>query len=119
MSLKTTALIAAVVLGTTAFGNVARADAAHALDACVKSFVTGYLPDRVVRHVDKDQSTASAIQSFYVRKYTIALAAYGADSGTLIAQARCVASNRGHVIVLDNPPASEYVARADYAVTVR
>lgn len=119
MSLKTTALIVTAALATSAFAGEAQADSSHALDACVKSFIADYLPDRVVRVVDKDRSVPSPLETFYGRKYTIALAAYGIDSGTLIAQARCVANNRGHVIVLDNPPAAEYVSRADFAVTMR
>lgn len=93
----------------------------QALDACVKSFVETYIPkDRVVR-VYKHQPTMGPLGMMQAGRkdtYTIALSAVGKRSGKEIAQARCVASRRGEVIVIDSPPAGSYVAKADFAAVI-
>jgi hypothetical protein len=50
--------------------------------------------------------------------YLIVLDARGRHSGELLAQAQCVASRRGDVIVLDNAVAPEFVAKADFKATL-
>ena len=120
MSLKKAALFAAVVVASAPLASEARQGPSAAVDACVKSFVESYLPERTVREVKKHIPAAGPIDAYYSpREYTVALAAYGADSGKMLAQARCVANNRGVVIVLDSPPSGEDVARADFAITLR
>jgi len=52
------------------------------------------------------------------RQYTILLDARGKRSGELLAQASCVASRRGDVIVLESPAAPEQVAKADLRATL-
>jgi hypothetical protein len=90
-----------------------------AVNACVKAFVENYLPkDQVVR-VRTVESPGP--QNRFARQppsFTIALTAHGVTSGVQLAQARCVASARGEVIVLDNPPVESYVAKADYVAAV-
>ena len=91
-----------------------------ALDACVSSFIDTYIPkDRTVR-VRKYHPPRSSLAAQYSNKstYTIALSARGTRSGKELAQARCVASNRGDVIVLDSPAPDTYVASADFAIDV-
>jgi hypothetical protein len=89
-----------------------------AVNACVKSFIEANFKDRMVR-VRKDAYVPSPAFPHTRDTYSVALTARGARSGELIAQARCVASRRGTVIVLDSPDPSTYVAKADFAVTVK
>lgn len=115
---KTTAMIGTLMLAATPLASYAGPN--QALDACVKSFVETYIPkDRVVR-VRKHQPPSGTFDILNYRKdvYTIALSARGARSGKEIAQARCVASKRGDVIVIDSPPVDTYVADADFAAVV-
>lgn len=112
------------MVGTMAFAGAPLASHAgsnQALDACVKTFVANYIPkDRVVR-VYKDRPTPgplALLQDARRGVYTIALSARGKRSGKEIAQARCIASSRGDVIVMDNPPTNTYVANADFAAVV-
>lgn len=88
-----------------------------ALDACVKAFTTTYLPG----HPLKATRTASSPSTFTLvsaTEYSIALSARGVTSGKILAEARCVASGKGLVLVLD-PPAGNYTARADFESTPR
>ena len=113
-------ILTMAALAAIPFAAPAQAGSDAALDACVKSFIDAYLPGHPVKQVNKQEPASGPIDTHYApRQYTIALAAYSARSGDLLAQARCVASRRGDVIVLDSPPASEYVARANFAVTFR
>jgi hypothetical protein len=119
MNLKKSTLLALLAL-TVPHASQARSAPTAAVDACVKSFVEAYLPNNPLKQVRKLIPAASPIDAYYApRKYTVALSAYGVRSGDLLAQARCVASNKGVVLVLDNPPAGEYVARADFVVSLR
>jgi hypothetical protein len=115
---KALAVAGAIALGFTSFGaHASGADAA--IDACVKSFVDANLKDRIVR-VRKQPFVATSPLFPHPRDtYTVALTARGVNSGELIAQARCVASTRGRVIVLDSPDPSSYTAKADFAVTMK
>ena len=111
------------IVGTLMFAATPLASLAgprQALDACVKSFVETYVPkDRVVRvHRQQPAVTPLGILNGGKSTYTIALSARGARSGKEIAQARCVASTRGDVIVIDNPAINAYVADADFTVAV-
>jgi hypothetical protein len=120
MSVKTAALIAAVVVAAAPLASEARPGPPTAVDACVKSFIDSHLSNHAVREVKKRIPASGPLEAYYSpRKYTIALAAYGAESGRVLAQARCVADKRGVVIVLDSPPEDEYVARADFTVVIR
>lgn len=92
----------------------------QAIDACVKSFVETYIPqDRVVR-IRKRQPPLSplGILNDWKGTYTIALSARGARTGEEIAEARCVASAQGEVIVMDSPARETYIAKADFAAVV-
>lgn len=119
MKLKSS-ILTLIALAAVPFASQAQPGADAAVDACVKSFADTYLPGHPVKHVSKRAPAAGPIDTYYApRRYTISLSAYGARSGDLLAQARCVASRKGVVIVLDSPPAGEYVARADFAVSLR
>jgi hypothetical protein len=114
-----TSILALVALTALPFASHSRPGDA-AVDACVKSFVDTYLPGHPVRQVKKLAPPASPLDAFYApRQYTIAMSAHGARSGELFAQARCVASRHGLVLVLDSPATDEYVARADFVVSLR
>lgn len=93
------------------------AGADRAVHACVKSFVDTYLPGRTVRV--RKEIEAPSLHRRREDTYTIALAAHGAKSGKLFAQARCVASARGDVVVLDNLPLDSHVASADFTVALK
>lgn len=116
---KTVAVSGLLVLVAAPFATHA-GGADNALNACVSAFVETYVPkDRIVR-VRKTHPPASVfdIRTNRSGAYTIALSARGAKSGELLAEARCVASGRGDVIVLDNPPVETYVAKADFSAVV-
>ena len=113
-------ILAVAALAAIPFTAPAQAGSDAALDACVKSFIDAYLPGHPVKLVNKQEPATGPLDTYYApRQYTIALTAYSARSGDLLAQARCVASRRGDVIVLDSPPAAEYVARANFVVSLR
>ena len=119
MSLTKSTLLALVVFALPLASQAAPGPSA-ALDACVKSFLETYLPNHPVKQIRKRIPTTGPIDAFYgPRQYTIALSAQGVRSGDVLAEARCVANSKGIVIVLDSPAAGEYVARADFAVTLR
>ena len=112
-------ILAVIALAAVPFASQANGGDA-AVDACVKSFVDGYLSGHPVKKVRRDAPIETAVERYYApRQYTVALSAHGVRSGDLLAQARCVASKSGIVIVLDNPPADEYLARADFVVSLR
>lgn len=90
-----------------------------AVDACIKSFVESNFTDDRVVHVRKRLEPTGSLRFMYPRaQYTIDLTARGARSGEVLAQARCVAGYRGNVIVLDSPPLDNYIAKADFSVTI-
>ena len=112
------AVAGAIALGFTSFA--AHASGADvALDACVKSFADANLKGRIVRVRKQPFAAPSRLFPHTRDTYIVALTARGAQSGELIAQARCVASTRGSVIVLDSPDSSSYTAMADVAVTLK
>lgn len=118
MNRMTLAVIGTLMLAATPLASHAGPN--QAIDACVSTFVETYIPkDRVVR-IRKQHPPAGPLDAMSYRKnvYTIALSARGARSGQEIAQARCVVSKNGQVIVLDSPPANTYVAKADFAAVV-
>ena len=85
-----------------------------AVNACVKAFVSTYLPNHPVKATNTTGfRTPTSIALRQPRKYTIALSAVGARSGEVLAEARCIADHEGIVLVLDQPP-TNYVARADF-----
>ena len=88
----------------------------RATDACIAAFVETYVPEGRTVRVHKSEPAAGPL-AYYTKQYTIALSAHSA-SGVEIAQARCVASRRGDVIVLDRPLPETYVARADVKAAV-
>jgi hypothetical protein len=91
----------------------------NAMNACVKTFLQTYLPDRVVQ-VRKLAPAPGPLDVYAKRasSYTIALTAHGARTRERLAEARCVADARGEVIVLDQPPVETYAANADYAIVI-
>lgn len=116
----TSAIFALVALAVVPFVTQAEPRGDAVVDACVKAFVDTYLPAHPVKQVNKQAPAPGPIDTYYApRHYLIALSAHGVRSGNLLAQARCVANRRGVVIVLDNPPADEYVSRADFVVSLR
>lgn len=119
MNLKKSSLlvVAACVLP---LGVQAESGPAAAVNACVKSFVEAYLPNHPVRTVKKRMPAPSPIDTYFrPREYTVALAAHGAQTGRLIAQAHCIASNKGVVVVLETNASPEYLAKADFKVSLR
>lgn len=91
--------------------------AERAVNACVKSFVDTYLPDRVVQ-VHK-QLPAPGPLDRYIGSYTIVLTAQGKTSAVQLAQAQCVANKRGDVIVMDSAPIAKSLSKADFVVSLR
>jgi hypothetical protein len=119
MKLKTSALIALAGVLALPLASQARSGPAAAVDACVKSFVDTYLVGHPVKQVKKSIPAPSPLEVFTrPQSFTVALTAQGVQSGAIVAQARCVANGAGIVIVLDNPPPSEYLSRADFVVKV-
>lgn len=111
-------LVLCGVLALAAVPGASYADgAARAVNACVKSFVDTYLPDRVV-DVRKELPAPGPLDR-YVSSYTVALTAYGKTTGAPVAQAQCVATRRGSVIVMDGAPSGDFVAKADFVVNLR
>ena len=110
---KTLALSALLSLTATPFATQA-AGIDRAVDACVSSFVARYLPDQQVT-VRKLMPAPGPLDVLdHKNHYQIVLDARGRHSGELLAQAQCVASRRGDVIVLDNAVTPEFVAKADF-----
>jgi hypothetical protein len=97
----------------------ARTGSVAALDACVKAFREAYLPNHPVRQIRKRIPTSSPVEAYWrPRTYTVALSAHVADSGDLISEVRCVATNTGVVVMFDAPPTAERRAR-DFVVSLR
>jgi hypothetical protein len=90
----------------------------RALDACVSAFAERYLPDRTVTVHKLIPADSPLLSMAHERQYTILLDARGKKSGDLLAQASCVASRRGDVIVLESPVNPERVAQADVRATL-
>lgn len=116
--LRHTAAVAALIsLTATPFATQA-AGPDRAIDACVSAFVDRYLPERTV--TVKKLVPAPGPLDVLARKdhYTIALDARSKRSGEQLAQATCVASRRGDVIVLENSATPEFFITADFRATV-
>jgi hypothetical protein len=114
---KALALAALFSLSATPFTTQA-AGIDRALNACVSAFADRYLPDRTVT-VRKLLPAASPLEAYaHERNYTIVLDARGKQSGELLAQASCVASRRGDVVVLESPVTAERIAQADFRATL-
>lgn len=91
--------------------------AERAVNACVKSFVDTYLPNRVVDL--RKQLTSPGPLDRYAGSYTVVLTAKGKTSATQLAQAQCVANKRGDVIVMDGAPIAKSLSKADFVVSLR
>lgn len=92
----------------------------RAVDSCVAAFVDAYIADGTPVRVSKRIPADSPLNLMArAKSYTIALEARNARTGEQLAQARCVASRRGDVIVLDTPQPESYLASADFAVVLR
>lgn len=112
-------LVLAAVLSLTAVPFAAQAaDGDRAIEACVSAFVDRYLPDRKV--TVRKQLPAPGPLDALARKdhYTILIDARGKLSGEQLAQAQCVASRRGDVIVLDSSMTPQSIAKADFRATL-
>ena len=120
MNAKKTSVLALLMIAALPLPSQAGGSSSVVVDACVKSFAETYLAGYRVREVKKQSSVESPVLAYYgQRRYTIAMSAYGVTGGDLIAQARCVVNRDGVVIVLDSPPAKDYVAWADFGVGLR
>jgi hypothetical protein len=117
LAVKTLALSAFLSLTATPFAAQA-AGADRAVDACVSAFVDRYLPDRKV--TVRKLLPAPGPLDVLAREdqYTIAIDARSKRSGELLAQASCVASRRGDVIVLESPVTPEFAVKADFRATL-
>jgi hypothetical protein len=120
MNARTSLLIAVTAMTAMPFAAEARSRSAVALDACVKAFVETHLPNYPVRQFKKDVPASSPIEAYWgSRTYTIALSAYAADSGDLVAQVRCVANRSGVVVMLVPADATEPLPPADFSASLR
>jgi hypothetical protein len=114
---KALSLAVLIGLSATPFATQA-AGPDRALNACVSAFADRYLPDRLVK-VHKILPAASPLDAMrHERQFTILLDARGKTSGELLAQASCVASRRGDVIVLESPVAPDSWDKADFRATL-
>ena len=105
-----------IVLAAAPFAAQAEGSA-KATQACIDAFVEAYVPEGHAVRVQTSEPAAGPLV-YFVKQYTIALSAHYSRSGQEIAQARCVASRRGDVIVLDRPPVETYIAKADVRAAV-
>lgn len=114
---KAVGLTALLGLSATPFTTQA-AGVDRAVDACVSAFVDRYLLDRTVT-IHKLLPSPGPLDAL-TRKdnYTIVLDARSKRSGEQLAQATCVASRRGDVIVLDSSVTVDSVAKADFRATL-
>jgi hypothetical protein len=115
---RRTAVLAALVgLTATPFATQA-AGVDRALDACVSAFVHRYLPDQKVTVRKLVPSPGPLDMLARERNHTIFIDARSKRTGEQLAQAACVASLRGDVIVLDSAVTPEFVAKADFRATL-
>ena len=113
-------LLACAVFAAVPVTSEAKSGPRAAVDACVKSFVEAYLPDRRVSTEIRETPDPSPAGFFWAtRRYTVLLTATGVRSGDIIAEARCVASRDGLVLVLDAPVVMRDRSHADFVVSVR
>jgi hypothetical protein len=119
MKAKTVALAALATFAVAPIAGQAAPAPKTAFNACVKAFVSAYLPGRIVHTTKANDSGQLTTLSLTQNKYTIALTARGVDTGTVLAEARCVADGKGIVLVLDQPATLDYVARADFRADIR
>jgi hypothetical protein len=118
MSIRRAIALSGLIL-VSAAPFVARADATDkATDACIAAFVETYVPAGLKVHVQRDSHVAGPLD-YFTKQYVIALSARFSRSGEEIAQARCIASARGDVIVLDRPAPETYIAKADVKVQLK
>lgn len=112
LALSALASLTAIPLSTQAAG------LDRAVDACVSAFVDRYLPERKV--TVRKMLPAPSPLDLLAREdhYTIVIEARSKRSGEPLAQASCVASRRGDVIVLESPVSPEFVAKADFRATL-
>lgn len=109
-----------IAFGAVPMTSEAKTPANAALDACVKSFIQTYLPERTVRQVATSPAVnPGPLSLFDSREYLVVLSARGADTGKLIAEARCVANRDGIVVVLDSQNVAHYRAKADFVLSMR
>jgi hypothetical protein len=112
-------LVLSALLSLTATPLATQAAGAEgALDACVSAFVDRYLPDRKVTVHKRLPASGPLDVLARHEQYTILIDARGKRSGEQLAQAVCVASPRGDVIVLDGAVPVEQVAKADFRATL-
>lgn len=110
------AVVAAAVLATPA---AHAAPSSAAVNACVDAFVDTYLSKQKVVRVRKPMEPLHSMSFIYsANKYTIALMARRNSDGEVLAQARCIASARGSVLVLDSPPIETYLSQASFSAIV-
>lgn len=113
---KPLAVLGVAILAATPF--LAQASPiTKATDACVQAFVDTYLPKAKKVRVRIVDGAATPLD-YFPKRFTIALSAH-TRSGQELATARCVASGKGQVIVIDNPPPEEYMANADFVVGLK
>lgn len=118
MNIQKAVAVSALAL-LTAAPLTAMADSGRkATQACIQAFVDTYVPKGRTVRLHVVEPPESPLHAF-PRQYTIALSARLARSGLELASARCVASPRGDVIVLDSPPLESYAAKADFVVSLQ
>lgn len=103
---KKTLSIAILALAAAPLTTQAATGPEAAVNACVKAFVSTYLPGHPVRPMKSVIPQNPLPLALWQRKHTVDLSARGAESGKILAEARCIADNNGIVIVLDSPPAN-------------
>ena len=116
MNFKKSSMVSLLALAVAPLcTEAAPATATSALNACVKAFVQTYVPNNPVRVTRTRSAEVPRVLSLALpSKHTIELSARGVESGTVLAQARCIADKNGIVLILDAGTSAETViARAD------
>ena len=81
-----------------------------AFDRCVEQFTAEMATNRRVRDTRVDYSYNSPTAELWrVGKYTVELSARGADSGAVVARARCEVNGDGIVLIKEGAEASKAI----------
>lgn len=102
-------LLVTTLIATTATPALSFADDAATMNACVKAFLSTYLPQasKVRVQIDAPATSRMAPRS---RTHEIALTARGMQSGREIAKATCVVDADGSITALNNTVTPTLVA---------
>ncbi len=102
-------LLVTTLVATTTTPALSFADDAATMNACVKAFVSTYLPQVSKVRVQIDEPAMSRMVP-RSRTYEIAVSARGLQSGREIAKATCVVNADGSITALNNTVTPTLVA---------